>query len=65
MCVSFLIIGLFTYLSTSSSLAPSSLLSQLSCVPMVCVILAYSGYGLGYSVIPNLVAAEIMPVEIR
>lgn len=56
--------GLFTFLSTSS-LLPSSLVSQLSWVPMVCVILAYSGYGLGYSVIPGILSAEIMPVEIR
>merc|ERR1712013_473571 len=63
-CFSFLIMGLFTFLSTSS-LLPSSLVSQLSWVPMVCVILAYSGYGLGYSVIPGILSAEIMPVEIR
>jgi len=63
-CISFLIMGLFTFLSTSS-LLPSPLVSQLSWVPMVCVILAYSGYGLGYSVIPGILAAEIMPVEIR
>ena len=32
---------------------------------MVCVILAYTGYGLGYGVIPCLIAAELMSVEIR
>merc|ERR1719483_1048176 len=32
---------------------------------MVCVIIAYAGYGMGYNVIPNLLAAELIPVEIR
>jgi len=63
-CMAFLLMGLFTFLSSSSILSPY-LISSLNFIPMVCVILAYTGYGLGYSVIPNLVAAEIMPVEIR
>ena len=62
--MAFLLMGLFTFLSSSSILSPY-LISSLNFIPMVCVILAYTGYGLGYSVIPNLVAAEIMPVEIR
>ena len=63
-CISFLMIGLFTFLSSTSMMSPY-LISRLNFIPMVCVILAYTGYGLGYSVIPNLIAAEIMPVEIR
>jgi len=38
---------------------------ELTCIPMICVILAYTGYGLGYGVIPSLVAAEMMPVDVR
>ena len=32
---------------------------------MVSVIVAYVGYGLGYGVIPSLMAAEMMPVDVR
>ena len=32
---------------------------------MAVVILAYMGYGLGYGVIPSLLAAERMPVRVR
>ena len=63
-CIAFLMMGVFTFLSSSSSLSPF-LISSLNFIPMACVILAYTGYGLGYSVIPNMVAAEVMPVEIR
>ena len=63
-CMAFLLMGVFTFLSSSSSLSPF-LISRLNVIPMTCVILAYTGYGLGYSVIPNMVAAEVMPVEIR
>ena len=63
-CLAFIIMGVFTFLS-SSSILPPSLVSSLNFIPMACVILAYTGYGLGYNVIPNIVAAEVMPVEIR
>lgn len=63
-CMAFLMMGVFTFLSSSSTLSPF-LISSLNFIPMACVILAYTGYGLGYSVIPNMVAAEVMPVEIR
>merc|ERR1711892_1371153 len=63
-CLAFIIMGVFTFLSSSSILSPSWV-SSLNFIPMACVILAYTGYGLGYNVIPNIVAAEVMPVEIR
>merc|ERR1711915_1065583 len=62
-CLSFLIIGLFTFLSNISFISLATQ-SSLSFVPMFCVILAYTGYSLGFSVIPSLVAAEIVPVRI-
>ena len=34
-------------------------------IPMAMVIVAYIGYGLGFGVIPSLLAAESMPVNIR
>ena len=39
--------------------------TKMNFVPMVCVIVAYVGYGLGYGVIPSLMAAEAMPVDVR
>ena len=39
--------------------------TKMNFVPMVCVIVAYIGYGLGYGVIPSLMAAETMPVDVR
>ena len=56
--------ALFTYYSSKELVSPE-LITQLNFIPMVCVILAYTGYGLGYGVIPSLIAAELMPVEIR
>ena len=62
--ISFLLMALFTYNSSQELVSPE-LITQLNLIPMVCVILAYTGYGLGYGVIPSLIAAELMPVEIR
>lgn len=62
--VSFLLMALFTYISSQAIFTPE-LITKFNFVPMVCVILAYIGYGLGYGVIPSLIAAEMMPVEIR
>merc|ERR1719400_145140 len=42
-----------------------SITTQINFIPMVSVILAYVGYGLGYGVIPSLIAAETMPVDVR
>ena len=56
--------ALFTYICSQELVSPE-LVTQLNFIPMVCVILAYTGYGLGYGVIPSLIAAELMPVEIR
>ena len=38
---------------------------KINFIPMTCVIVAYIGYGLGYGVIPSLMAAEMMPVNVR
>jgi len=38
---------------------------KINFIPMTCVIMAYVGYGLGYGVIPSLIAAETMPVDVR
>ena len=62
--ISFLLMALFTYICSQELVSPE-LVTQLNFIPMVCVILAYTGYGLGYGVIPSLIAAELMPVEIR
>ena len=56
--------ALFTYCSSQNLFTPE-LLAKFNFVPMFCVIVAYIGYGLGYGVIPSLIAAEMMPVEIR
>ena len=34
-------------------------------IPMVCIIIAYIGHGLGYGVIPSLIAAEMVPIQFR
>jgi len=62
--MAFLLMGIFTFLSSASFIS-SSITSSLNFLPMVCVIIAYAGYGMGYNVIPNLLAAELIPVEIR
>ena len=38
---------------------------QINFLPMVSVILVYVGVGLGFLVIPVLIAAETIPVEVR
>ena len=42
-----------------------SVIKQINFIPMVSVILAYVGVGLGFLVIPVLIAAETIPVEVR
>ena len=42
-----------------------SVIKQINFIPMVSVIVAYVAYGLGYGVIPSLIAAETMPVDVR
>ena len=41
------------------------IINKINFIPMTCVIVAYIGYGLGYGVIPSLMAAEMMPVDVR
>ena len=43
----------------------TSMARQINFIPMVSVILAYFGVGLGFLVIPVLIAAESLPVEVR
>jgi len=62
--ISFLLMALFTYISSKELVSPE-LITTFNSIPMLCVIVAYVGYGLGYGVIPSLIAAEMMPVEIR
>merc|ERR1712106_77167 len=62
--ISFLLMALFTYISNKELVSPE-LITTFNSIPMLCVIVAYMGYGLGYGVIPSLIAAEMMPVEIR
>ena len=42
-----------------------SVIKQINFIPMVSVIVAYVGVGLGFLVIPVLIAAETIPVEVR
>jgi len=62
--ISFFLMALFIYISSQGIFSPE-LITKINFVPMVCVIVAYVGFGLGYGVIPSLIAAEMMPVEIR
>jgi len=63
-CLSFLTVGVFARLS-HAGLLPLDLVAHLNFIPMAMVILAYIGYGLGFGVIPSLLAAESIPVNIR
>jgi hypothetical protein len=63
-CLSFLALGLFTHLASSGALSPATA-ATLNFVPMAMVILAYTGYGLGFGVVPSLLAAESTPVTVR
>ena len=62
--LSFLTVGLFAKLS-HTDLLPLDIVEHLNFIPMAMVILAYMGYGLGFGVIPSLLAAESVPVNIR
>ena len=42
-----------------------SIATKINFIPMVSVIVAYVGVGLGFLVIPVLIAAETIPVEVR
>ena len=63
-CLSYLITGVFLKLSFNG-LIPVNMATQLNFIPMAMVILAYTGLGLGFGIIPGLLAAEKMPVNIR
>lgn len=62
--LSFTSMSVYTLLDTNHHLSPA-LSESLNFVPMISIILAYVGYGLGYGVIPSLLAAELMPVPVR
>ena len=42
-----------------------SIAEQINFIPMVSVIVAYVGVGLGFLVIPVLIATETIPVDVR
>ena len=63
-CLSYLITGVFLKLSING-LIPANMATQLNFIPMAMVILAYMGHGLGFGVVPGLLAAETIPVNIR
>ena len=62
--LSFTSMSVYTLLDTNNHLSPA-LSQSLNFVPMISIILAYVGFGLGYGVIPSLLAAELMPVPVR
>ena len=56
--------GIYSLL-TNHGVISVELAASLNFIPMAMVIVAYIGYGLGFGVIPSLLAAESMPVNIR
>ena len=62
--ISFLSMSVYTLVDNKMWVAEETI-NQLNFIPMVSVIMAYVGYGLGYGVIPSLMAAETMPVNVR
>ena len=62
--VAFVSMSVFT-LVVDQGWVEENITARMNFVPMVCVIVAYVGYGLGYGVIPSLIAAETMPVDVR
>ena len=70
LCTGLLIVTSFASLSVftladDQGWVSEELTNTINFIPMVCVILAYVGMGLGYAVIPSLIAAEAMPVDVR
>jgi len=63
-CLSYLTVGVFLKLSFNNVIS-DDMATQLNFIPMAMVILAYMGLGLGFGVIPGLLAAERIPVNIR
>jgi len=62
--VAFLVMAFYTLVREEYSLVePGN--TVVDSIPMFCVVLAYLGYGLGFGVLPSLIAAEIIPVKIR
>ena len=70
LCTSILVLVAFSSMSVFTLVVDQgwldeSITTQINFIPMVSVIVAYVGYGLGYGVIPSLIAAETMPVDVR
>ena len=63
-CLSYLTLGVFLKLS-NNGMIPVDMETQLTFIPMAMIILAYMGLGFGFNVIPGLLAAEKIPVNIR
>ena len=69
-CTGMLVFMAFASLSVFSLVVDQGWLDeaitrQINFLPMVSVILVYVGVGLGFLVIPALIAAETIPVEVR
>ena len=69
-CTGMLVFMAFASLSVFSLVVDQGWLDeaitrQINFLPMVSVILVYVGVGLGFLVIPVLIAAETIPVEVR
>ena len=64
-CLSFLTVGIFLGLRNKGLIPKLEVVAYLDFIPMAMVIVAYMGYGLGFGVIPGLLAAERTPIQIR
>ena len=62
--LSFMTMSVYTLID-DKGLVSLETIEQFNFVPMVSIIVAYTGYGLGYGVLPSLIAAETMPVDVR
>jgi len=62
--LSFMTMSVYTFVVQQVCMSDDTI-SRINFIPMVSVIVAYVGYGLGYGVIPSLMAAEMMPVDVR
>merc|ERR1719266_3112422 len=65
LCTSMLVLVAFVSMSVFTLVVDKgwldeSIATQINFIPMVSVIVAYVGYGLGYGVIPSLIAAEML-----
>ena len=62
--LSFTIMSVYLYLDYGN-MFDEGIRNKINFIPMICVIMAYVGFGLGYGVLPSLIAAETVPVKFR